>query len=84
MHLRVCKKMSLGLKALKALKALKHGISWAYHGILATCQSLLDVSSAQLLMAKVLHLQQVGTSLSEVEDSDLMVLMSPVSLGRSW
>ena len=50
-----------------------------------TCQRLLErVSLAQLLMAKVLHLQQVGTGLSEVEDSHLMVLMSPDSLGRSW
>ena len=77
--------MAYGLEGLEGLETWHiMGISWAYHGILATCQSLLDVSSAQLLMAKVLHLQQVGTSLSEVEDSDLMVLMSPVSLGRSW
>ena len=77
--------LAYGLEGLEGLETWHiMGISWAYHGILATCQSLLDVSSAQLLMAKVLHLQQVGTSLSEVEDSDLMVLMSPVSLGRSW
>lgn len=77
--------LAYGLEGLEGLETWHiMGISWA---ILATCQSLLDVSSAQLLQqTKVLHLQQVGTSLSEV-DSDLMALMflmSPVCLGRSW